>query len=141
MIEIRTERPQDAAAVRAVHLQAFGRPQEADVVDALRRQCAGMLSLVAAVEGHVVGHILFSPATLESKDHTVEGMGLAPLAVRPEHQKKGIGTALVRAGLATAQTRYRYSATMKTRFRRAEDEAKAAGRGIWSRAPATADSL
>lgn len=48
---------------------------------------------------------------------------------------------LVRAGLATAQTRYRYSATMKTRFRRAEDEAKAAGRGIWSRAPATADSL
>jgi len=100
MIEIRTERPQDAATVREVLLQAFGRPQEADVVDALRLERADMLSLVAVVEGHVVGHILFSPAALESKDHTVEGMGLAPLAVVPEHQKKDIGAALVRAGLA-----------------------------------------
>jgi micrococcal nuclease len=43
---------------------------------------------------------------------------------------------LIRAGLATAETRFRYAEAMKTRFRRAEDEAKAAGRGIWSREPA-----
>ena len=61
MIEIRTERPQDAPAVREVLLQAFGRPQAADVVDALRRQCAGMLSLVGAVEGRgLVNLALFS---------------------------------------------------------------------------------
>jgi micrococcal nuclease len=48
---------------------------------------------------------------------------------------------LIRAGLATAETGFRYSAAMKTRFRRAEDEAKAAGRGIWSREPLPAGSL
>jgi len=99
MIEIRTEKPQDLQTVREVNLKAFGQPQEADVVDKLRRECAEMLSLVAVVEGHVVGHLLFSPATLEGKDDTVQGMGLAPVAVLPEYQRQGIGSALIRAGL------------------------------------------
>jgi len=99
MTNIRTEEPQDVQGVREVNLKAFGQPQEADVVDALRRECAEMLSLVAVVQGHVVGHILFSPATLEGKDGTAEGMGLAPVAVLPEYQEQGIGSALVRTGL------------------------------------------
>jgi len=104
MNEIRTERPEDVQALREVLLQAFGGPEEADVVDALRRDCAGMLSLVAVRDGRIVGHVLFSPATLEDRNRTVEGMGLAPLAVLPEYQKKGIGSALVRAGLAQLQS-------------------------------------
>ena len=104
MNEIRTERPEDAQAVREVLLQAFDGPQEADVVDALRRDCGSMLSLVAVREGRVVGHVLFSPATLEGRDRTVEGMGLAPVAVLPEYQRQGIGSTLVRAGLAQLES-------------------------------------
>ena len=99
MTTIRAEKPKDMQAIREVLLRAFGKPEEADVVDALRRDCGGMLSLVAVVDGRVVGHVLFSPATLEGEDRTVEGMGLAPVAVLPEYQRKGIGSALVRAGL------------------------------------------
>ena len=99
MIEIRKEQPGDAAAVRLVNEQAFGRPQEADVVDTLRRTCDGLLSLVAMAEARVVGHILFSPATVEGPDSVVEGMGLAPIAVLPEYQRQGIGSMLVEEGL------------------------------------------
>jgi len=104
MTSIRAEEPQDVQAVRKVNLEAFGRPQEAEVVDALRRECAEMLSLVAVVQGRVVGHVLFSPTTLEGKDGTAEGMGLAPVAVLPEYQEQGIGSALVRTGLAQLQS-------------------------------------
>ncbi|MBN2130232.1 MAG: N-acetyltransferase [Sedimentisphaerales bacterium] len=104
MTKIRAEEPKDVQGVREILLRAFGQPQEADVVDALRRECAGMLSLVAVVDSRVVGHVLFSPATLEGEGRKVEGMGLAPVAVLPEYQKKGIGSALVRAGLAQLQS-------------------------------------
>ena len=99
MIEIRKEQPGDAAAVRLVNEQAFGRPQEADVVDALRRGCDGLLSLVAMDKARVVGHVLFSPATVEGPGSVVEGMGLAPMAVLPEYQRQGIGSMLVEEGL------------------------------------------
>ena len=71
------------------------------MVDQLRGACDGLLSLVAVVEGQVVGHILFSPAELDAPDSaTCIGMGLAPLAVLPEWQRQGIGGQLIRAGLA-----------------------------------------
>ena len=101
MVEIRREQPEDVIEIRNVNDRAFGQPNEGAVVDQLRRACEGLVSLVAVVEGQVVGHILFSPARIEAEDgREVLGMGLAPLAVLPEHQRRGIGTELATAGLA-----------------------------------------
>jgi putative acetyltransferase len=102
---IREELPEDAPAVRRVIEAAFGRREEADVVDELRRACPGLLSLVAVREGQVVGHILFSPATIEGPHGPVRGMGLAPLAVLPEVQGTGAGSRLVRSGLSLLRAR------------------------------------
>lgn len=96
---IREERDTDRDAVHAVNAAAFPTPLEADLVDALRRQARPLISLVAERDGAIVGHILFSPVTLEGHSD-LRLMGLAPMAVAPEHQRSGIGSALVRAGLA-----------------------------------------
>lgn len=94
---IRLEQPHDADEVRQTNEQAFGEPLEARLVDALRG-CSGYLSLVATIDGQVVGHILFTPVTIEPPvDRRIAG--LAPMAVRPEHQRSGIGSQLIRAGL------------------------------------------
>jgi len=100
MAIIREESPNDRAAVREVNIRAFGQTVEADLVDALRENSAGLLSLVAVKDGQVVAHILFSPATIGADDNIVEGMGLAPMAVLPDYQQQGIGSELVRAGIA-----------------------------------------
>ena len=100
MIEIRKEQPQDIPTIHAVNKQAFGQLREADLVDTLRQNCNDLLSLVAVVGNEVVGHILFSSATVEGEKTTVEGMGLAPMAVLPEYQRQGIGSELVRTGIA-----------------------------------------
>jgi putative acetyltransferase len=98
--EIRRERPEDILAIRNVNDRAFGRPDEGAVVDRLRGACEGLVSLVAVVDGRVVGHILFSPARIQADGgDEVTGMGLAPLAVLPEYQRQGIGAQLVAAGL------------------------------------------
>ncbi|HKQ74264.1 MAG TPA: N-acetyltransferase, partial [Blastocatellia bacterium] len=65
---IRSEKPEDIPAVRIVIEQAFGRPAEADLVDALRRNGKAAISLVAEDDGRVVGHILFSAVTIQSKE-------------------------------------------------------------------------
>ena len=95
---IRTEEERDRAAVYAVIAAAFERPLEADLVDVLRQQAQAMVSLVTENDQTIVGHILFSPVSL-SGHPSLNIAGLAPLAVAPNHQRKGIGTALVRAGL------------------------------------------
>ncbi len=96
-------RPEETGDIENVHLlnvQAFGQPMEARIVDALREHCRDLLSLVAVADGNLVGHILFSPATIEQSDGTImRGMGLAPMAVLPEWQRKGIGSQLVERGL------------------------------------------
>ena len=97
-MHIRPERPADLAAVRTVNLAAFETRVEADLVDALRRREETLISLVAEHNGLVVGHILFSPVTL-SGHPALKIMGLAPMAVLPSEQRRGIGSALVRAGL------------------------------------------
>ena len=104
-ISIREERPQDADAVRTVNESAFGQPEEAGIVDKLRAECDELLSLVAVCDGEVVGHILFSPATIESDSGDVRGMGLAPMAVLPVHQRRGIGSKLAGAALAILRDR------------------------------------
>ena len=105
MISIREEQPGDAAAVRRVNELAFGQPDEAGIVDALREACDDLVSLVAVNQGEVVGHVLFSPATISSGGRVVTGMGLAPMAVLPEHQRRGIGTKLAEFGLAVLRDR------------------------------------
>ena len=99
MIIIRPETPSDARAVRAVHERAFAQAAEADIVDAIRAACPDALSLVAVAGDRLVGHILFSPAVIQSAGRPVRGMGLAPMAVLPEHQREGIGSRLVQNGL------------------------------------------
>lgn len=102
MAEIRSEQPDDVAAIRDVNDRAFGRPNEGAVIEQLRGTSDGVLSLVAVVEGVVVGHILFSPIRLEADDGGEwSGMGLAPLAVLPEWQRRGIGSDLIAAGLTS----------------------------------------
>ena len=71
-------------------------------VDALRGQAQPFVSLIAEDNGAIVGHIMFSPVSL-SGHPALKVMGLAPMAVAPEHQRKGIGSALVRAGLEQCQ--------------------------------------
>jgi len=97
-MHIRPERPADIAAVRAVNRAAFETDAEADLVDALRDQADPTVSLVADDAGRIVGHILFSPVTLTGHAD-LKIMGLAPMAVLPTQQRRGIGSALVRAGL------------------------------------------
>ena len=99
IIEIREEHPRDIKAIREVNERAFGRLQEAKLVDKLRENCGELLSLVATIREQVVGHILFSPVVIEDENRKIEGMGLAPMAVLPEYQRRGIGSALVRQGL------------------------------------------
>ena len=95
---IRAERENDRDAVYAVNVSAFETPAEADLVDSLREQAHPIVSLVAEENGEVVGHIMFSPVSLSGHPR-LKLMGLAPMAVTPEHQRKGFGSALVRAGL------------------------------------------
>ena len=97
---IRHEEPHDIAAIRQVNEQAFGGSGEANAIEALRDRGAATLSLVAEIDDRVVGHLFFTPAAIETADHTWPALGLAPLAVLPEYQRQGIGSALMKAGLA-----------------------------------------
>lgn len=100
---IRPATPADAPAVQHLLEQAFGSPAEAQLVAALYQHGAVTGALVALVAGQVVGHILFSPVTIESQSTYSKAVGLAPLAVLPAYQQQGIGTHLIRAGLLASQ--------------------------------------
>ena len=97
-MQIRNEKVTDETAVCLVNTSAFESSAEANLVDALRKQARPIVSLVAELEDSVVGHIMFSPVTLSGHPE-LQVFGLAPMAVTPEHQRTGIGSALVRAGL------------------------------------------
>jgi putative acetyltransferase len=99
MIEIRTERPDDSAAIQRVHLNAFGRPAEAKLVRLICESNKAIISLVALTDDKVVGHILFSRVTIANASAGFNAVGLAPLAVLPEFQGQGIGSQLIREGL------------------------------------------
>jgi len=99
MLTIRQETPEDIDSIRYVNEQAFGQKEEAELVEKLRNRGVLTLSLVAVQKNRVVGHILFSPVTVESDCTSFEAISLAPMAVLPEYQHKGIGSQLVRVGL------------------------------------------
>ncbi len=102
---IRAERPGDREAVFAVNRDAFGSEFEPKLVDELRKTPAFIpeLSLVATVDGVVAGYILFIRLVILKGPAECPALGLAPLAVAPPRQNRGIGTALVLAGLAAGE--------------------------------------
>jgi putative acetyltransferase len=102
-IVIRSESPEHIAAIHLVNRHAFGRPDEADLVDALRNQGAVLGSFVALLDEEIVGHVLFSRMSIEAGD-PVPAVALAPVAVLPQHQRAGIGAQLIRHGLERLRT-------------------------------------
>ncbi|MFO7534403.1 MAG: N-acetyltransferase [Kiritimatiellia bacterium] len=102
-IVIRDETAGDVGAITEVTIAAFktlaiSHHTEHFIVEALRAAKALTVSLVAEVDGRVVGHIAFSPVALS--DGTGNWYGLGPVSVRPEYQKKGIGKSLIQEGLS-----------------------------------------
>jgi GNAT superfamily N-acetyltransferase len=96
-IIVRKECTGDEPAIRTVLVSAFRRQVEAEIVDGLRVSSPDTLSLVALLGDRLVGHVLFTPVTIEAAQRSIAGAGLAPLAVLPDFQKRGIGARLVRA--------------------------------------------
>lgn len=86
--------------IHQVNEAAFGSSDEANLVDALRADGVVLLSLVAELDGRVVGHILFSRMSIETPTGAVPAVALAPMAVLPPFQRQGIGGRLIRHGLA-----------------------------------------
>ena len=102
---IREESTEDVQAIREVNRLAFGQDAEGRLVERLRDEGYARVSLVAEVDGHIVGHILFSDLPVMTDDETIPAVALAPMAVVPDHQRRGIGSALVRAGLDACKQR------------------------------------
>ena len=100
-ITIRSEADdaQDRSAVHAINTAAFGRPDEANLVENLRNEGVVLASLIAELESLLIGHILFSRMAIETSARSIPAVALAPMAVLPEHQRKGIGGRLIRQGL------------------------------------------
>jgi len=106
-VTIRAERPADRDAIADVVAAAFGSPAEAELVEGIRSSpnFVPELSFVAEVDGRIVGHVMISYAALETGDATHRIATLSPLAVAPQAQGRGIGSALVRDVTARADER------------------------------------
>ena len=102
-VTIRPETTTDKAAIQNVNKAAFLGSAEANLIDALRDGEFVEVSLVAEVDGQVVGHILFSRITINTSTGTQNALSLAPMAVLPSHQRQRIGSKLMILGLSTCQ--------------------------------------
>jgi putative acetyltransferase len=100
LVSIRHETASDREAVFRVETAAFGEDAEARLVDLLRDNGHSILSLVAEDDGEIMGHIMFSPMTIEGDVGSWNAVCLAPVAVAPSRQNEGIGGLLIQAGLA-----------------------------------------
>ena len=100
---IRLEKPEDMESIRNTNKEAFRRENESKLVDKLRNRGVLVISLIAVQGGEVVGHIAFSPVVVESETSGFMAIALGPIAVLPAHQRKGIGSQLVRFGLEECQ--------------------------------------
>jgi putative acetyltransferase len=101
-----SESLEERSLIRTINEAAFGSSDEADLVDKLRAEGHALISLVAEFDAGMVGHILFSRMWIRSPSGAlVSAVALAPVAVLPEHQRRGIGGRLVRHGLELLQGR------------------------------------
>ena len=105
MLLIRPATDGDAHGIRQVHVAAFPTAMEADLVEALVAAGRADIPLVAEADGRIVGHVLFSPVTLQANCAATGGVGLAPVAVLPDQQRRGIGSWLVLEGIAVCRRR------------------------------------
>ena len=103
IFNIRPEGRADEAAIARVHRAAFPTPLEAHLVDRMREGSELLASLVATSADEIVGHVAFSPAKAISETGTAKIAWLAPVAVVPEHQRQGIGSGLVEAGVVACK--------------------------------------
>jgi len=106
-MRIRPARPDDRAAVLAVEAAAFGRPDEPQLVAALLDDPTAqpVVSLLAEIEGSAIGHVLFTNAAVEGDKVRVPASLLAPLAVVPDAQRRGVGQALIAARITALAAR------------------------------------
>ncbi len=102
---IRPAAPGDFALIREINIAAFGGSDEAELVDRLRNDGDAVVELVAAASDLIVGHILFSRLAIDAAAGPAAAAALAPVAVHPSHQRRGIGSALVRHGLEACRAR------------------------------------
>jgi putative acetyltransferase len=98
MLSIRPVTDTELGSICSVHERAFGRPQEARLVALLHQAGKAVISLVAVSEGVIAGSIVFSAVAIDVSGE-LRWLGLGPLAVLPEYQKTGVGSALIREGL------------------------------------------
>ena len=96
---LRSEFEQDRQNIWNVNRAAFDSDAEPDLVDALRAGGFVEISIVAEIDNAIVGHILFSRLAIVTDAGIVDTLSLAPMAILPDHQGKGIGSKLVTAGL------------------------------------------
>jgi putative acetyltransferase len=99
-MNIRPAGPEDGSAIRAIHVAAFPTADEACLVEALIAAGDATLSLVAEQDGQIIGHLLCSRMKVEAGGESIRAVGLAPVAVRPQSQGRGIGAALIREALS-----------------------------------------
>ena len=104
-IVIRPEGSGDSEGIRNVLVAAFGGKAEADLVQALRHNGALAISLVAWAASEIVGHVGFSPMHYEGQPDREDVLGLAPVAVHPQWQRRGVGSALIARGLEECDRR------------------------------------
>ena len=102
---IRPESDDDTPGIRRVLLAAFGGAAEADLVESLRIHGALTISLVACAGGEILGHVAFSPMRVDGQSDKDDLLGLAPVAVHPQWQRQGIGTAMIQRGLDESRKR------------------------------------
>ena len=105
MVRIRRSTAEDIVDIRRVHRLAFARMDESKLVDALRRGGGVLWDQVAEVRGKVVGHVVFSPVRIHTPEGVRPAVGLGPVAVLPDHQRRGLGGHMIGAGLEALRQR------------------------------------